>query len=116
MYYFGYRIVYRRIPFIAAPRDLHDIQLELAITSLLARQGTWHRISHASHNPIQGEQSMSPTRAAHINKEELIARCLPFLEEVKDMTTDSNVEQWLNTKYGVDSALYKDLARLIRRG
>src|ERR1700754_376807 len=61
----------------------------------------------------EGNEPMSPKQTS---KEELVARCLPFLEEVRNMTTDPNVEQWLNTKYGVDSALYKDLARLIRLG
>ncbi|SAL53458.1 hypothetical protein AWB73_05739 [Caballeronia turbans] len=59
---------------------------------------------------------MSPIQAAVTRKDELVARCLPFLREVKDMTTDPSVEQWLNTKYGVESALYQDLARLIRLG
>lgn len=59
---------------------------------------------------------MSPIQTARTSKEELIARCLPFLGEVKDMTTDPHVEHWLNTKYGADSALYQDLARLIRIG
>ncbi|REG49111.1 uncharacterized protein DUF4863 [Paraburkholderia sp. BL6669N2] len=49
-------------------------------------------------------------------KGQLVARCLPFLEEVKDLTTSAEVEQWLNTKYGVDSVLYSDLARLITHG
>ncbi|RWA56373.1 PnbB [Cupriavidus sp. UYMSc13B] len=58
---------------------------------------------------------MSNTEASN-HREQLIARCIPFLEEVKDMTTGSKVEQWLNTTYGPESALYKDLARLIRIG
>ncbi|SIT44157.1 PnbB [Paraburkholderia piptadeniae] len=49
-------------------------------------------------------------------KDQLVARCLPFLEEVKDMTTGTEVEQWLNSKYGVDSELYKDLSTLITQG
>ena len=57
--------------------------------------------------------SQTPTTST---KDQLVARCLPFLEEVKDMTTGVEVEQWLNTKYGVDSDLYKDLARLITLG
>jgi hypothetical protein len=32
------------------------------------------------------------------------------------MTTGTEVEQWLNSRYGVDSELYKNLARLIRLG
>ncbi|MFM0145027.1 4-hydroxylaminobenzoate lyase, partial [Paraburkholderia sp. RL18-085-BIA-A] len=58
---------------------------------------------------------MSQTRTSS-SKDELIARCLPFLEEVKDMTTGSEVEQWLNDQYGTDSEFYQDLARLIRIG
>jgi hypothetical protein len=58
---------------------------------------------------------MSQTKVSS-SKDELIARCLPFLEEVKDMTTGSDVEQWLNGKYGTDSEFYQDLARLIRIG
>jgi hypothetical protein len=58
---------------------------------------------------------MSKTRLSS-RKDELIARCLPFLDEVKDMTTGTEVEQWLNTKYGTHSEFYQDLARLIRIG
>ncbi|MBM7124026.1 DUF4863 family protein [Dyella flava] len=50
------------------------------------------------------------------SKDELVARFIPLLQEVKDMTTSTQVEQWLNTKYGVESELYKDLARLITLG
>ena len=50
------------------------------------------------------------------SKDQLVAYCLPFLEEIKDMTTSTEVEQWLNTRYGVDSELYQNLARLIRLG
>jgi hypothetical protein len=50
------------------------------------------------------------------SKDELIARLIPFLQEVKDMTTSTEVEQWLNSKHGVESALYKDLARLLTLG
>jgi hypothetical protein len=49
-------------------------------------------------------------------KNELIARCIPLLEEIKDMTTGTEVEQWLNTRYGLQSALYEDLSRLVRIG
>jgi len=50
------------------------------------------------------------------DREALIERCIPFLEEVKDMTTSTEVESWLNQKYGPDSELYQTLARLIRKG
>ena len=49
-------------------------------------------------------------------KDELVARFIPLLQEVKDMTTGIEFEQWLNTKYGVESALYKDLSRLVTLG
>jgi hypothetical protein len=49
-------------------------------------------------------------------KDELCARLIPFLREVKDMTTSATVERWLNTKHGVDSELYADLSRLIIQG
>jgi hypothetical protein len=46
----------------------------------------------------------------------LIEHCIPFLEEVKDMTTGTEVERWLNRKYGPDSELYQALARLVKKG
>jgi Domain of unknown function (DUF4863) len=49
-------------------------------------------------------------------REALIERCIPFLEEVKDMTTGTEVERWLNRKYGPGSELYDTLARLITQG
>jgi Domain of unknown function (DUF4863) len=58
---------------------------------------------------------MSQTQVSSA-KDELIARCLPFLEEIKDMTPGTEVEQWLNRTYGPNSELYKHLARLIRIG
>ncbi|KVV51491.1 PnbB [Burkholderia territorii] len=58
---------------------------------------------------------MTEAPTAH-PRDQLIARCLPFLEEVKDMTPGTEVEDWLNTKYGVDSTLYQDLARLVALG
>jgi len=52
----------------------------------------------------------------HTDREELIERSLPFLDEIKDMTTGTEVEQWLNRTHGPDSALYRSLARLVRQG
>jgi hypothetical protein len=49
-------------------------------------------------------------------KDELVARFIPFLQEVSNMTTSTEMEHWLNTKYGVDSELYKELSRLIILG
>ncbi|WP_342051052.1 MULTISPECIES: 4-hydroxylaminobenzoate lyase [unclassified Cupriavidus] len=50
------------------------------------------------------------------DREALIERCIPFLEEVKDITTNSDIERWLNEKYGPGSELYQTLSRLIRKG
>lgn len=55
------------------------------------------------------------TKASHA-KEELIARSLPLLEEIKDMTPGTDVERWLNITYGPDSDLYQRLSRSIRAG
>ncbi|MFZ6647973.1 DUF4863 family protein [Undibacterium sp. TJN25] len=55
---------------------------------------------------------MSQTESSN-TKKELFARLIPLLKEIKDMTAGPETEQWLNTKYGVASGLYKDLARLI---
>ena len=49
-------------------------------------------------------------------REALIERCIPFLDEVKDMTTGTEVERWLNEKYGPGSGLYDALARLVTAG
>jgi hypothetical protein len=49
-------------------------------------------------------------------RDELVAQCLPFLAEVKDMTPGTDVEQWLNRKYGPGSNLYDNLPRLLKAG
>jgi hypothetical protein len=58
---------------------------------------------------------MSQTQFA-TTRDELVARFIPLLHEIKDMTASPEVEQWLNAKYGVESALYGDLSRLISAG
>jgi hypothetical protein len=50
------------------------------------------------------------------DREALIERCIPFLEEVQNMTTGTDVERWLNDKYGPDSELYRTLAELVKKG
>jgi hypothetical protein len=50
------------------------------------------------------------------SSDELVARLIPLLREIKDKTTGTEVEQWLNTTYGVESKLYEELARLITLG
>ena len=50
------------------------------------------------------------------SREELIARSIAFLRDVKDMTPGAEMEKWLNEKYGQESQLYQDLSRLIKIG
>jgi len=50
------------------------------------------------------------------DREALIERCIPFLEEVKDLTPGTEVESWLNREYGPDSELYRTLSSLVRKG
>jgi hypothetical protein len=50
------------------------------------------------------------------SKEELIAQCLPFLDEIKDMTPGAGVEDWLNRTYGPGGGLYQRLSRSIKAG
>ena len=50
------------------------------------------------------------------HREELVQRSIAFLQEVKDMTPSADMERWLNRTYGEGSALYEDLARLIKLG
>ncbi|WP_298928181.1 DUF4863 family protein [uncultured Ramlibacter sp.] len=50
------------------------------------------------------------------DRDELIARSIAFLDEVKDMTAGTETERWLNQKYGLGSELYETLARLIKKG
>lgn len=52
----------------------------------------------------------------HPGREALIARCLPFFDEVKDMTAGTEVERWLNATHGPGSELYEVLARLVKQG
>jgi hypothetical protein len=68
--------------------------------------------SAAPHHRIQIMTTATPNQ----DLEALIDRCVPFLEEVKDMTTSTDVELWLNRKYGPDSELYQTLARLVKKG
>jgi hypothetical protein len=50
------------------------------------------------------------------NREELISRSIPLLDQIKDMTPGTEVEQWLNRTCGPGSAVYDDLSRLIKAG
>jgi hypothetical protein len=66
--------------------------------------------------PILTDQELTMRTEVSTARDELIAQCLPFLEEIKDMTPGTEAEQWLNRTCGPDSKLYKGLARLIRIG
>lgn len=57
----------------------------------------------------------SPSQAID-DREALIQRSIEFLDEVKDMTAGTPVERWLNATHGPGSALYEDLARLVKAG
>jgi len=48
--------------------------------------------------------------------QELIDRSILFLEEVKNRTLGEELEVWLNKTYAPGSAMYDDLARMIRDG
>jgi hypothetical protein len=37
------------------------------------------------------------------NRQTLIDRSIPFLQEVKDMTPGAEMERWLNAKYNPES-------------
>lgn len=50
------------------------------------------------------------------DRQALIDRSIPFLDEVKDMTAGAAAERWLNRTYGPDSELYQTLARLVKKG
>ena len=57
-----------------------------------------------------------PIMNKHQDRDALIERSLPFLEEVKDMTAGTDVERWLNDRYGPESELYQTLSRLVKKG
>src|SRR5690348_698691 len=67
------------------------------------------RSQDSKRNSRRGEITMG-------SREDLIQRSIPFLREVKDMTPGAKMERWLNETYGENSALYQDLARLIKIG
>jgi hypothetical protein len=48
--------------------------------------------------------------------QDLLDRSIPFLHEVRNRTAGADLETWLNEKYGPDSELYRDLARMITEG
>jgi hypothetical protein len=62
-----------------------------------------------------GTQNMTTEIAIHA-RESLIERSIPFLEEVKDLTTGTEVERWLNENHGPTSELYRTLAGLVKMG
>lgn len=68
-------------------------------------------------HPKQNETMTNQTLIRDIrDKEALIERCIPFLQEVKGMTAGTAVEHWLNQTHGPGSALYQALARLAVKG
>jgi hypothetical protein len=59
---------------------------------------------------------MSQIPSTNLSKDELVARLITFLQEIKDATTSVAFEQWLNANHGVESDLYKELSRLLTLG
>ena len=49
-------------------------------------------------------------------REQLIARSIPFLEEIKNLTPGTEVEKWLNKTHGPGTDLYDELASLVTAG
>ncbi|MFL9921622.1 DUF4863 family protein [Paraburkholderia fungorum] len=50
------------------------------------------------------------------HKDQLVEHVIPFLNEVKDMTTGTDVERWLNEKYGTESDFHRETSRLMKIG
>lgn len=59
---------------------------------------------------------MTTPTTTNPERDALIERSIAFLAEVKDLTAGTDVERWLNEKYGPDSELYQTLARLVSQG
>ncbi|MET1114053.1 MAG: DUF4863 family protein [Comamonas sp.] len=53
---------------------------------------------------------------SHPDRDALLATSLPFLDEIKDKTAGTALEDWLNAVHGPGSLLYESLAELVRRG
>src|ERR1700743_1692643 len=66
-------------------------------------------------SPFERIRDMTADTAIR-DREALVERCIPFLEEVKNTTASAAVERWLNEKYGPESALFQTLARLVKKG
>jgi hypothetical protein len=62
------------------------------------------------------ESSVMTTEALNKDREALIEHSIPFFEEVKDMTASTEIELWLNLRYGPESELYQTLAGLVKKG
>jgi hypothetical protein len=50
------------------------------------------------------------------SRQALIDHSITLLQQIKDMTPGAEMERWLNATCGPQSALYEDLARLIKAG
>src|SRR6185312_16734086 len=64
---------------------------------------------------LPGDETMTPDILID-DREALIEHCIPFLEEVKDMTSGTAAEGWLNRRHGPGSAFYQAVAGLVRKG
>lgn len=50
------------------------------------------------------------------DRDALVEFCIPFLDEVKNMTAGTAVERWLNAKFGPETAFFQSLAGLVKKG
>jgi hypothetical protein len=90
---------------------MNGMHYRLAKASVPFHRGRAHDPAHVN----AGVPTMISEITIH-GREALIERAIPFLDEVKDLTAGTEVELWLNDKYGPSSELYQTLARLVKAG
>jgi hypothetical protein len=57
-----------------------------------------------------------PMKISMSNRDALITASCQFLEEIQDMTAGTEMELWLNAKYGPGTPLFERLAELVKAG
>jgi hypothetical protein len=66
---------------------------------------------------LQLKSPADQNRETEVNtRDDLIGCSIRFLDEVKDMTPGTEVEQWLNRNHGPGSTVYDELSRLVKAG
>jgi len=51
-----------------------------------------------------------------VTADDLIERCIPFLNEIRNRTAGEELEAWLNETHGPGTALWDDLAGMVTAG